>query len=190
MQKKNVKKIRYKEHRPQRKLNTKWQEGRPWLQFNLEENLMTCSICMDYYRGKEMPINNLKGQNRFLSGCTNRKISAVTDYEKSSLHLKAVEVLNKKNKSVEESQSVRTLRSLKQADRDKSNILFRNAHAIIKTNRPLRDYNMLCQLDKAKGLELGETFIKMKKQLQNLFPYHSSPSWFHMTWVYEIRKQP
>jgi hypothetical protein len=54
---------------------------------------------------------------------------------------------------------------LKQADRDKSNILFRNAHAIIKTNRPLRDYNMLCQLDKAKGLELGETFIKMKKQL-------------------------
>ena len=160
-----MKKIRYKEHRPQRKLNTKWQEGRPWLQFNLEENLMTCSICMDYYRGKEMPINNLKGQNRFLSGCTNRKISAVTDYEKSSLHLKAVEVLNKKNKSVEESQSVRTLRSLKQADRDKSNILFRNAHAIIKTNRPLRDYNMLCQLDKAKGLELGETFIKMKKQL-------------------------
>ena len=120
---------------------------------------------MDYYRGKEMPINNLKGQNRFPSGCTNRKISAVTDYEKSSLHLKAVEVLNKKNKSVEESQSVRTLRSLKQADRDKSNILFRNAHAIIKTNRPLRDYNMLCQLDKAKGLELGETFIKMKKQL-------------------------
>jgi hypothetical protein len=67
---------RYEEHRPERKLNTKWQEGRPWLQFNLEENSMTCSICMDYYRGKEMPINNLKGQNRFLSGCTNRKISA------------------------------------------------------------------------------------------------------------------
>jgi hypothetical protein len=58
---------RCEEHRPERKLNTKWQEGRPWLQFNLEENLMTCSICMDYYRGKEMPINNLKGQNRFLS---------------------------------------------------------------------------------------------------------------------------
>jgi hypothetical protein len=29
---------------------------------------------MDYYQGKEMPINTVKGQNRFLSGCTNRKI--------------------------------------------------------------------------------------------------------------------
>jgi hypothetical protein len=47
---------------------------------------------------------------------------------------------------------------MKQANRDKSNILFRNAHAIIKTDRPLWDYNMLCQLDKAKGLELGETY--------------------------------
>jgi hypothetical protein len=52
---------------------------------------------MDYYQGKEMPINNLKGQNRFLSGCTNRKMSAVTDHEKGCLHLKAVKVLNKKN---------------------------------------------------------------------------------------------
>ena len=51
---------------------------------------------MDYYQGKEMPINNLKGQNRFLSGCTNRKISAVTDHEKGCLYLKAVEVLIKK----------------------------------------------------------------------------------------------
>jgi hypothetical protein len=61
---KHEKNKRYEEHRPERKLNTKWQEG---LQFNLEINLMTCSICMDYYRGKEMPINILKGQNRFLS---------------------------------------------------------------------------------------------------------------------------
>ena len=87
---------RYEEHWPERKLNTKWQEGWPWLQFNLEENSMTCSICMDYYQGKEMPINTVKGQNRFLSGCTNRKISAVTDHEKGCLYLKAVEVLIKK----------------------------------------------------------------------------------------------
>ena len=97
---KHEKNKRYEEHRLERKLNTKWQEGWPWLQFNLEENSMTCSICMDYYQGKEMPINTVKGQNRFLSGCTNRKISAVTDYEKSSLHLKAVEVLNKKKTSL------------------------------------------------------------------------------------------
>lgn len=132
----------------------------------MEDNSMACCICIDFYRGKEMPITNLKGQNRFLSGCTNRKISAVTDHENSSLHLKVVEVLNNKNKSVEKSQAVRTLRSLKQADRDKTNILVRNAHAVIKTNRPLRDYNMLCQLDKAKGLELGETYLNEKAALE------------------------
>jgi hypothetical protein len=55
---------------------------------------------MDYYLDKEMQINNLKGQNRFPRRCTNRKIPAVTDHEKSSLHLKAVEVLNTKNKSM------------------------------------------------------------------------------------------
>ena len=71
---KGKKNKRYEEHRLERKQKTKWQEGWPWLQFNLEENSMTCSICMDYYRGKEMPINTVKGQNRFLSGFTNRKI--------------------------------------------------------------------------------------------------------------------
>jgi hypothetical protein len=35
---------------------------------------------MDYYWGKEMPINNLKG--------TNRKISAVTDNEKGFIQVK------------------------------------------------------------------------------------------------------
>ena len=71
---KGEKNKRYEEHRPERKQKTKWQEGWPWLQFTLDENSMTCSICMDYYQGKEMPINTVKGQNHFLSGCTNRKI--------------------------------------------------------------------------------------------------------------------
>ena len=67
MQKKIQKKKRYEEHRPGRKLNTKWQKGQSWLQFNLEENSMTCSICMDYYQSKEMLINNLKLKARIAS---------------------------------------------------------------------------------------------------------------------------
>jgi hypothetical protein len=46
---KHEKNKRYEGHRPERKLNMKWQDGWPWLQFNLEENSITCSICMDYY---------------------------------------------------------------------------------------------------------------------------------------------
>ena len=66
----------------------------PWRKFD------DVHICMDYYLGKEMQINNLKDQNHFPRRCTNRKIPAVTDHEKSSLHLKAVEVLKTKNKSM------------------------------------------------------------------------------------------
>jgi hypothetical protein len=36
--------------------------------------------------------------------------------------------------------------------------LFRNAHAIAKQNRPLTDYKWLCQVDKSKGLDIGNTY--------------------------------
>lgn len=78
---------KYEEHRPEKKLNAKWQEGRPWLTFDTVENTMTCSLCVSYYgnaSGNEhvrAQNSNLKGQNRFLTGCSNRKISAVIDHE-------------------------------------------------------------------------------------------------------------
>lgn len=40
--------------------------------------------------------------------------------------------------------------------------MFRNSHAVIKNNRPISDYNMLCQLDKAKGLDCGNTYLNEK----------------------------
>ena len=36
--------------------------------------------------------------------------------------------------------------------------LFRNAHAIAKQNRSLTDYKLLCQVDKSKGLDIGNTY--------------------------------
>ena len=41
-------------------------------------------------------------------------------------------------------------------------ILFRNAHYIAKSNRPYSDYVTLCNLDKAKGLDIGDTYITDK----------------------------
>jgi hypothetical protein len=37
-----------KEKRPERIFNAKWCEGRPWLKYDRDENVMTCTICTKY----------------------------------------------------------------------------------------------------------------------------------------------
>lgn len=59
----------------------------------------------------------------------------------------------------------KALVSLKHAQRQNLRILFINTHAIIKHNRPLRDFPLLCQLDTLKGLELGDTYQNEKAAL-------------------------
>lgn len=39
---------------------------------------------------------------------------------------------------------------------------FRNVHALVKSNRPLSDIKWLYELDKAKGLEIGDTYANRK----------------------------
>ena len=38
-------------------------------------------------------------------------------------------------------------------------------HAVAKNNRSLTDYKWLCDIDKAKGLEIGETYLNEKSAL-------------------------
>lgn len=59
----------------------------------------------------------------------------------------------------------KALLSLKAAERHKLAYLFRNAHAVAKKNRPLSDYTWLCTIDKAKDLDIGETYINEKAAL-------------------------
>ncbi len=49
---------------------------------------------------------------------------------------------------------------LREAERKYVRILFRNSHAIAKHNMPLTDYNWMADLDKAKGLDIGRTYLK------------------------------
>jgi hypothetical protein len=37
-----------KEKRSERIFNAKWCEGRPWLKYDRDENVMTCTICTKY----------------------------------------------------------------------------------------------------------------------------------------------
>ena len=47
-----------KEKRPERIFNAKWCEGHPWLKYDRDENVMTCTICTKY--GKRGETRNLK----------------------------------------------------------------------------------------------------------------------------------
>ena len=37
-----------KEKRPEQIFSAKWCEGRPWLKYDRDENVMTCTICTKY----------------------------------------------------------------------------------------------------------------------------------------------
>ena len=52
-----------KEKRPERIFNAKQCEGHPWLKYDCDENVMTCTICTKY--GKRGETRNLK---KFSSG--------------------------------------------------------------------------------------------------------------------------
>ncbi|KAL5007366.1 hypothetical protein ScPMuIL_003785 [Solemya velum] len=154
---------RYEEKR-ERKLNEKWKVGRDWLVF--EDGLMSCSLCKEYYGfnsrdNLNQRLKNLRGQNKFITGCSNRKVSAVVDHENSNSHKASVKALSP-GPVPAESVAVKTLQQLKKADTEKMLILFKSIHAIVKNNRPLSDFEWLCELDVAKGYPIGETYRNQK----------------------------
>ncbi|XP_052787904.1 zinc finger protein 862-like [Mya arenaria] len=118
---------------------------------------MTCKVCQEYMTITQLQV---KVGKKFLTGCSNLKISAINDHEMSDMHKKAVE--SEKNTSTVDvltsSSSGKALLSLKQAERNKLQHLFRNAHAVAKRGRPLRDYKWLCECTEAHGVKLGDTY--------------------------------
>jgi hypothetical protein len=66
----NESKQRYEGKRKDCHLNEKWKTGRPWLVF-LENDTMACNVCINHY-GKKL--SGGRGQNTFISGCSNLKV--------------------------------------------------------------------------------------------------------------------
>lgn len=169
----------YEKNWKDRTFNEKWREDRLWLHFS-HKNLvkpvdqdeprnepcersifMTCKYCTAY----EKVSHNKNNTNTFITGYKNWRLSAVTDHEKNNFHQKATDFVKSRSLSVEEKsgkEAGRTLLSLQKADISRLQTLFRNLHAVVKNNRPLSDYVWLCRLDKAKGIDLGETYLNDK----------------------------
>ena len=114
-----------------------WKDGNSWLIKNM----------------------NKVQSHTFITGCKNIKKSAVDDHCRSAAHQQAVAKEKKDSQPVEKSSAGRALLALKDKERTRMSILFRNAHAVATQNRPYRDYVWKCDLDRAKGLDIGETYI-------------------------------
>ena len=83
---KNDRQFYEKEKRPELKFQNKWQENREWLQYNFNENNMTCSLCIQYSNASTNKSSNLKNKNLFVPGCKNFRFSTVVDHENSKGH--------------------------------------------------------------------------------------------------------
>ena len=139
--------------------------------FGYTNSSMTCSVCTEVYGNTKVGSSNLKSQHTFLTGCTNRRVSAVTDHETSKYHLQAVERTSAKqstDKEVKKSNAGKALNMLQQANPHRMAYLFRNEHAVAKQNKPLTDYKWLCDVDGAKGLDVGDTYMNEKAALSFL----------------------
>ena len=120
----------YEKTKRDRTFQEAWKEGRPWLMH--KNGLLFCSFCVDY-----------GGVGDFVAGCDQVKMDSITKHSQSKSHIKceATAVL-----ALESSSAPGIVRSLYHETNKKLTILFWNIHALVKNNRPLRDYLWLNNL--------------------------------------------
>lgn len=120
-------------------LNEKWRraDGGEWLVFDESSKTMFCS-----HYWQHTPAGSKV--NSFIVGTKNLKLEAIKDHEASKCHKEVICMIQGKS-APEKTAAVRALSSLKTAQREKLNILFRTAHAIGKKGRPFCDYEWLCK---------------------------------------------
>ena len=133
-----------------RKFLESWKSGRPWLQFDTENGTLKCDICV-----KHCPTRD----NNFVIGCKDLKLDVIKRHEGTIDHRKSAEKHSAITCKPGESQAEKAINSLTKAQNDRLSHLFRNAHALAKKARPYTEYVYLNQLDKAKGLEIGNQYL-------------------------------
>ena len=113
---------------------------------------MTCLSCERLGKGKI---------GAFIIGCSVMKLEQIKFHEKSVDHLKNIGIDNAKNSPAEKTDAAKILSTLNKTQKNKLDKLLRNAHYIAKEAKPLMDFNRLVELDKAKGLDVGETYTNI-----------------------------
>ena len=144
----------YENEKRSRCYQAHWKEGRPWL--NYSEEKMTCAWCIE--AGKKSQWVSLRGQNAFLTGCTNFRVDSLNDHASSIGHQNAEKMHNAKTQPASNSTAGVALRQLTVKSREQLTLKMRNVHAVTKMGRRFTEYLHLCDLDEAKGLSPGTAY--------------------------------
>ena len=127
-----------------------WEKGRPWLSYSGSK--MWCAAC-----------SGAGLSNAFTSGVSTMKLDSIQSHELSKAHLRSVTAFNAECKGVpEETPASQALISLKQKEAARVGIKFRSAHAVAKHQLSFALYPILCELDQAKGLDVGSSYLNDK----------------------------
>ncbi|WAR03078.1 ZN862-like protein, partial [Mya arenaria] len=108
-----------------------------WLRFDTDANRMFCKHCTSLYGNK----------SSFVKCSNNFKRDALTQHSESSFA-----------KPPAQSKAAHCLKALQKSQYDSLVIKFRTAHAIAKHNLSLRTFNVISDLDEAKGLPVGTSY--------------------------------
>ena len=130
-----------------------WKSGRPWLQFDKEKSAMFCSTCVE---AAEID-PSVPSQNFFITGCTSASIHSVKIHEGSANHVKAGKVVYAKH-NPKQTVAYKIVSTLTKAVMEKLSKMVRTCHALAVKNRPYSDFEWQCELDEAKGIEVGGTY--------------------------------
>ena len=136
-----------------------WLVGRSWLSYDKEKVIMKCTACASHY--KDLASLNPQAQV-WVTGTVNFKIDTIKSLESSKMHEDSIKAVANKL-AVDKSEAAAAIKQLNAANYTKMSYMFRNAHAIAKHHKSFKDYVWMCDLDKAKGLETGDTYQNDKQ---------------------------
>lgn len=114
---------------------------------------MFCTICKKYGKG------SVEKACSFVTGCANLRIETIKYHEEKSLfHKRCVEIHRAKSTPRGESSAAKIVEKLNQKAVDRLTVMFCNVHALVQHRRPFTDYPWMLELDKKKGIDVGNTY--------------------------------
>ena len=140
---------KYETDKRKREFISSWTLSYPWLTNGPDG--MTCTICTKYEKS-----------GTFVTGRNIFKRDSIHQHEKSDSHKFNV-IKHNGEKNPENSIGAKALRGLNQLTVNRLVFKFRNVFALCKKGRPYTEYQMLCDLDESKGLDIGTEYRTDKK---------------------------
>ncbi|KAJ8883584.1 hypothetical protein PR048_015428 [Dryococelus australis] len=146
---------KYDETIQRRNYQETWSVTFPWIRYDSDKNVMFCKTCEQF--------QEKTSQSSFITGCSSFRKENLSSHIVSQCHKLCAEIINSRNAEPGKSVEEKALQSLNKEVLEKMRIFFRNRYAIAKHERPFPDFKWLCEQDKKKSFDIGETYITDKK---------------------------